>query len=113
MEGFERFIDDYGTCLVLATMALLTITIIYTMLPIKKYQPERLTVRFVCYLCRGNGEAGNDPEFDCSPCKGTGIISYEIRVGHSIFDDYSSRLDFRANLNEYQINRFIGFQTPK
>ena len=72
----EQFIDDYGVYFVLVSMCFLAATMIYTSLPIKRYQPERLTVRFVCYLCKGNGEAKNDPEFECEVCNGTGIISF-------------------------------------
>lgn len=108
----EQFIDDYGIYFVLASMWLLATVIIYVSLPIKRYEPEKLIVRFVCYLCKGNGEAKNDPEFECNACRGTGIISFTIRVGHSIFDDYRNRLDYRASLNAHQAKRFIGFM-PK
>ena len=105
----NQFIDDHGTYLVLAIMCLLTATIIYTTLPIKRYRPKIVKVIFVCYLCKGNGEAKNDPLFDCCPCEGTGVISFSIRIGHSIFDDCSSRLGYRASLNHFQAKRFMGF----
>lgn len=110
IEIFNDFIDFCGVYFAVGSMVLLAATIIYTTLPIKRYKPEILSVRFVCYLCKGDGEARNDPEFDCYLCKGTGIISFPIRVGHSFFDDFSSRLAFLASLSEYQQKRFIGFQ---
>jgi len=112
MAVFNQFIDDYGVYFVLSIMVFLAFTIVYTTLPIKRYKPEIWTVRFVCPACGGNGEAKNDPYFECLFCRGLGIVSFPIRIGHSIFDDYKSRLEFRANLTPNQRERFIGFQ-PK
>ena len=54
-----------------------------------------------------------DPDFECSTCQGTGIISYPVRFGKSIYHEYRDRLDFRAKLTERQSRRFIGFQEQK
>ncbi len=106
----NEFIDIYGIYFALGSMILLAATIIYTTLPIKRYQPERFRVRFVCWACKGNGQARNDPEFECYTCTGTGIISYPITIGHSLFDDYASKLNFKTSLKPHTRKRFIGFQ---
>ncbi len=113
MDIFNEFIDFYGIYSVCGSMILLAATIIYTTMPIKWYKPEKVLVRFVCGFCGGCGEARKDSEFECYPCKGTGIISYPVTIGHSFFDDYSSKLDFKAKLLPRTRKRFIGFQPIK
>lgn len=116
-----NFLDDYGTWLVLASLCFLAYAMVLPMLASDKmrrkrrerWQASEQVVRFSCFSCKESGVDRRDPEFDCSWCEGTGIISYSVHIGGSIWHDYSSRLDFRAKMTESRRNRFIGFQEPR
>lgn len=110
--------SDYGAWIVIAIWSLVAYAMVLPLLASDKmrrksrerWQQSEQRVSFTCYSCKESGEDRYDPEFDCGRCDGTGIISYSVHIGGSIFHDYSSRLDFRAKMTESQRERFIGFQ---